>query len=458
MEKQQCAQCGKQIDANTPLGEFCSECAAKIRSELALSFPIKQIWIWLSKRLVRLPVVTLALVAVNAGVYLFIKTNSVSGYGQSLPVVLEMHGASVIHGQWWRLLTSAFLHIRLSHLIGNVVLLCVLGRAAEQVIGRVKLVLLWMTSGIAGSIAELYSRQPQSASFGASGVVYGLAGILLYVYYFRQGILPNKIRYRRIALLMLFVTIGFLGEWYVFGRPTPGHAGGLLAGFLFASLIPVARGKSHVRILSGVAGLMVCLSVATLLAIRRQRVWVELDAIDPTGFYSVDWGSIPKLEQIVAARPDILRAHILLAEAYQSGHRYEDAIREYKFILVKQPSSERAWYRMGWAYMDSGRPEDAIDAFSRSLKIDSENLTAQNAHIPSLKTAMDREAFAVRTDREALARAYEAAGRIDKAMEEYSEILRTSADDYTANQELKRLAQLPHTSDSTNRTKEPSKH
>src|SRR5216683_161622 len=155
MEQQQCAGCGKQIDVDTPSGDYCSECAAKIRSELALPFQIKQIWTRLSKRLADLPVVTLALVALNVAVYLFIETHSVSGYGQSLSAVLEMYGTSVIHGQWWRLVTSAFLHIRLQHLIANVVFLCILGWAAEHLIGHVNLLFLWITSGIAGSIAEL---------------------------------------------------------------------------------------------------------------------------------------------------------------------------------------------------------------------------------------------------------------------------------------------------------------
>src|SRR5215467_4825611 len=150
---------------------------------------------------------------IPVAVYLFIS--------QSLSAVLEMQGTSVIKGQWWRLLTAAFLHVRLSHLVGNVLFLCILGWAAEQIIGHVNLLLLWITSGLAGSIAELYSQEPRVTSLGASGVVYGLAGTLLYVYSFRPEILPNKSRYRPIALMAVFVIIGFLGEWYVFGRPTP---------------------------------------------------------------------------------------------------------------------------------------------------------------------------------------------------------------------------------------------
>ena len=59
------------------------------------------------------------------------------------------------------------------------------------------------------SIAELYSQQPRAAALGASSVVYGLVGALLYVYFSRPGILPNKFRYGRMVLLAMFVIIDF---------------------------------------------------------------------------------------------------------------------------------------------------------------------------------------------------------------------------------------------------------
>jgi rhomboid protease GluP len=233
METQPCMQCGRQIDTPALSGEFCSECAATIRSELTLSFQVKQFWTRLSEWLAYLPVVTLFLVAVNVAVYCFIEANVYLGRGPTFVAVLEMHGASVIHGQWWRLLTYAFIHLKLLHLISNAVLLCLLGWVAESIFGHAKLLLLWIISAMAGSIALLFSRDLESTSYGASGVVYGLVGGLLYVYLSKQAILTSRARHRRIVLLVFFVGINFLGEWYVFRGPNPGHVGGLLAGLVF---------------------------------------------------------------------------------------------------------------------------------------------------------------------------------------------------------------------------------
>lgn len=239
MESPECARCGKQIITSALSGDFCSECASKIRGELALSFQIKHAWIQLRKPLWGLPFVTLALVMVNIGVYLLVKGSP------ELSLVLEMNGRSVIHGQWWRLLTAAFLHLSTLHLVLNCIFLCVLGSTVERVTGHSKLLLLWIASGVAGSLAELFSR-PQLFALGASGVVYGLAGALLYICLFKQETLPDKRPYRLAAMLGLFVIISFLAEWHDRGRLNPAHIGGVLGGFVFALMIlSIERGRQN---------------------------------------------------------------------------------------------------------------------------------------------------------------------------------------------------------------------
>jgi tetratricopeptide (TPR) repeat protein len=104
---------------------------------------------------------------------------------------------------------------------------------------------------------------------------------------------------------------------------------------------------------------------------------------------------------------------------------------------------------MGWAFMNVGRFGDAIDAFSQTLKIDSRNSTVQTGNEPMLKVSMDREA---------LARAYEGAGRTDEAAAEYKLILQTYPDEYIAKRELTRLEKLIHTTNSGNGAKDASKH
>jgi rhomboid protease GluP len=243
----QCAGCGTQIDNNTLSGDFCSECADKVRSELALSFQFNQIWVQIREGLTRLPIVTFLLVSINVAVYCLVNINSDWTPGPSLSLVLEMRGISAIQGQWWRLLTSAFLHLNFGHLSSNVVFLLFLGWMAESLFGHLRLLVLWTACGIGASIAALAFLRPNSVSLGASGVVYGLIGALLCVHVFKQRLHPARFRYLKIVLLICLLVILLDGDWYFLGRFVPAHVGGLLTGFLFAFVIPLANRKTDGR-------------------------------------------------------------------------------------------------------------------------------------------------------------------------------------------------------------------
>src|SRR5947209_349190 len=116
----ECLQCGKQLGANNSSGDFCAECASKIRSEMSLGSQLKRVWIPCRQLLTPLPQVTLTLIAVNVVVYGVIASQAATGRGEALQSMLEMNGVRVLHGEWWRLLTSAFVQVQLPHLISNV--------------------------------------------------------------------------------------------------------------------------------------------------------------------------------------------------------------------------------------------------------------------------------------------------------------------------------------------------
>ena len=234
-KQQQCVECGRQIDTDTLSGDFCSECAAKLRSELALSFQLNQVLTQIRKRATRLPIITLFLVGINFAIYSLVSTNL------ALSLVLEMRGADVIRGQWWRLLTYAFLHLTFGHLISNVVFLLFFGWLAESLFGHLRLLLLWIACSIGGSIADFAFLKPNSVALGASGVVYGLIGLLLGIYSFKRRLHPARFQYLITMLLICLVAIGLDGDRYFLGRFSPAHVGGLLTGFLLAFVTPLAN-------------------------------------------------------------------------------------------------------------------------------------------------------------------------------------------------------------------------
>ena len=431
-----CARCGVPIDVGTPSGDFCPDCATNIRNQLKPGLQFRRLWTQVSPPLLRLPLLTLLFIAINVAVYSVIASSPVSGQHGILEATLEMNGVNAMRGEWWRFLTYAFVQIRLLHLLSNVLLLAALGWVAEPVFGTISFLLIWVATAAAGSIAELLVYRPRFIGFGASGVVFGLAGTLLGMYLLARVPLSIRSRYLRITLLSAFILVDFFADWFVFRRLNPGHVGGLLAGLALGLMLPSKEAPVSKKVLAYAATAIVLLS-SSFFAESRQKVWLDLEDMDteqqqPGGF-SNDPSSISKLEPIVARRPDILRAHVLLAEALQANHRDDEAIRQYRYIVAKRPTLSDAWSRMGSVFMDSKQYDAAIDAFSHALKV------ILNDRI----RAGEDGGQSVARVRLQLAGAYESSGKLDEAMAQWSEVLREASPDSPyhlfARHELERL-------------------
>jgi rhomboid protease GluP len=397
-----------------------------------LVFQLRQSWTKWREPLLRLPLVTILLIVTNVVLYSLIAPRTATA--ETLQFALEMNGMEVIRGQWWRLLTGTFLHLNLPHLISNLVLIGLLGFVAERLFRHFGMLLLWLTTAVASFMAELMVKGPRISSFGSSGVFFGLAGALLSVYLLRRVTISTRSRYLWICILAVFILFTFLGDWYVSRRINLAHAGGLIAGIFLGLMLPT--GSTPWRLRPGLMFAAACgvLVVAAVITGNRQGVWVELDEIEmqfAQFSFASERSSIARLEQIVSRHPDILRAHVLLAEALQADNRYDDAIREYRSVVEKQPAYARAWYGMGEALMNSHHPQQAIDAFSRNLEL----ISATPITSATLKASR------ITLAREALAEALKAAGKTEAARQQFIEILRETPEDSLAAEELKRLEQ-----------------
>ncbi|HEY4382325.1 MAG TPA: rhomboid family intramembrane serine protease, partial [Acidobacteriaceae bacterium] len=136
---------------------------------------------------------TYVLMAVNIAVYLWMITHGVNPRDPSERDLIH-YGANhtwyVLHGQWYRLLTATFVHVGLLHLASNMWCLWNLGILGEPLIGPFGMIAVYMLTGIAGNLlsmawnvlATLAARDPHflfEVGAGASGAVFGIAGILI---------------------------------------------------------------------------------------------------------------------------------------------------------------------------------------------------------------------------------------------------------------------------------------
>ena len=135
--------------------------------------------------------------------------------------------------EWYRLITSGFLHFGIIHLAFNMYFLYVLGNLIEPRLGRIKFLLLYFASLLGGSAGVILVDQG-SFTAGASGAVFGLLGAAT-IGIWQQGINPFRTQIGTLLLINLGLTF-FIG-----GISIGGHIGGLVAGSI-CGLVMMAPG------------------------------------------------------------------------------------------------------------------------------------------------------------------------------------------------------------------------
>src|SRR5436190_1378249 len=124
--------------------------------------------------------VTKALIAVNVAIYLItaVQGNGINAPGGTLFAKMFLFGPAVAQGDWWRLITAAFLHASVLHIGFNMLALWWIGAPVEQYLGRVRYLGLYLVSGLAGSAGALVLT-PTAVTVGASGAIFGILGAML---------------------------------------------------------------------------------------------------------------------------------------------------------------------------------------------------------------------------------------------------------------------------------------
>jgi membrane associated rhomboid family serine protease len=223
-----CSSCGRPICPDcmtpTPVGMRCPECMRqRTRVVRNPTGPPGQLGAFPA---------TVALIAINVIVYLVEIAGGSGGLNSpsgGFVVDFGLYGPFVSEGEWYRLLTSGFLHASLIHIGFNMLLLFFLGRLLEPALGTLRFLALYFAALLAGSLGVML-LDPNSLTLGASGAIFGLAGATFVI---ARGRGMDAIA-GQIGFLILFNLIfSFSAARISIGA----HLGGLIGGSLCALVI-----------------------------------------------------------------------------------------------------------------------------------------------------------------------------------------------------------------------------
>ena len=194
------------------------------------------------------PIVTYSLIFICILVFILMY---VLGNGSTDNYTLLVFGANVDtltkNGDYYRLFTSMFLHIGILHLLCNMYSLYIMGKEVENVFGKVKYLIIYLLSGIAGSILSLAFNH-NTICAGASGAIFGLLGALLYFGYYYRTYLGATLTRSIIPVIVLNLIIGFTSS----GIDNAAHIGGLVGGILIAMAVGVPDKSNNNNKINGI--------------------------------------------------------------------------------------------------------------------------------------------------------------------------------------------------------------
>ena len=178
------------------------------------------------------------------GILVLVFIYSLIGSADNLVLNFGVNGYFIRGGQIYRLLTGAFIHIDIMHLLCNCYSLYIIGTQIETFYGKNKFALIYLVSAICGSLLSIAMHD--GSSIGASGAIFGLLGAYAYFGYHYRVYFGTVLLKQIVPIILINLAIGFM----VPGIDNFAHIGGLVGGFLISMALGVNskdKKKQHIQ-------------------------------------------------------------------------------------------------------------------------------------------------------------------------------------------------------------------
>ncbi|MBN2735618.1 MAG: rhomboid family intramembrane serine protease [Spirochaetales bacterium] len=288
----------------------------------------------------------------------------------------------LFNSEFYRLFTSMFIHAGILHLVFNLWILWSLGNLGERLFGSLSFALIYLISGLAGSMGSVFFTG--SISCGASGAIFGLAGALLAIFLFGKLNFPPLLRRSFIIRLLLLIGANLVMGFTLTNIDNAAHIGGLLIGFGLGAIIRrpenparlLPTGKSLISAASILAALVI--AFAFLLPFYRTNVLTGFLQTNNQGadenkaslsispeelellalnvklqlFTQMEnkSGINETLQKIQKLRPNDPHTLMMRASVYLENENIDQALSLYQQVIQSNPDNYVALGNTGWLY------------------------------------------------------------------------------------------------------------
>lgn len=181
-------------------------------------------------------------------------------------------------GDWWRLISSIFIHFGIIHLLMNMYCLYTVGVYLEPMLGKLRYLAAYLCTGLVASLVSLWWHAGEPVnSAGASGAVFGMYGVFLAL--LTSNLIPKKVKDELLKSILLFIAFNLL-YGLKGGIDNSAHIGGLLSGFVFGyGLVWTIKKEREERPVNWLLPLLVIISVGSAAFYLQQNKGSQTDRI-----------------------------------------------------------------------------------------------------------------------------------------------------------------------------------
>lgn len=400
-----CTRCGREfssfyIGANPPAECRTCRAAGKLSLPVSAAQPVppsaQGIPAAVVARVTK-PVVTLTFIGINSLVFVAMLATGASLSSPSLLQAVRWgadFGPLTVSGEWWRPLTSTFIHFGAFHIAMNMWCLWAIGRSLEMLIGRKPFAIAYLLTGIAASLTSL-AWDPLRISAGASGAVFGITGVFISHLALKKSRIDPALLREKLKSLAVFVGYNLL-LGIRSGVDNSAHVGGLVAGLILGCVLPsviasrsggdapelgaapdLAAETSRADAIPWAATLASC---AVLLA---AAIWIHSRDVSLVHYGEavrfVERGQWDQgiAEMQKAAAPGstslMILADALIGEWQLEQNHPVEAIPPLEHALALAPESYDLQHNLALAYLGDGRPNQAYLAITSAMKAEADD-------------------------------------------------------------------------------------